>query len=302
MPIAEKESSIANSGPWLVLLAATLWGTTGTAQALAPTGAEPTAVGALRLVVGGAGLLVIALWRGQLGSLRNWPVAGTLCAAGFTAAYQVLFFAAVARTGVAVGTIVGVGSSPVAAGILGFVFRGERPGRRWVVSTVFAVTGCSLLAAKGGSVDVDPLGIAMAVGAGASYATYTLAIKGLREGRSPDAVMAVVFCLGGLILLPLLFSVDLHWLAQPRGLAVALHLGLVATALSYFLFARGLSSVPVATAVTLSLAEPLTAGLLGILVLGERLTVPAFIGIGLLFTGLAILALGVRRLPRYEET
>ena len=116
----------------------------------------------------------------------------------------------------------------------------------------------------------------------------------MRSWRVPSSVW------GGLILLPPLFSVDLHWLAQPRGLAVALHLGLVATALSYFLFARGLG-VPVATAVTLSLAEPLTAGLLGILVLGKRLTVPAFIGIGLLFTGLAILALGARRLPRYEK-
>jgi DME family drug/metabolite transporter len=58
------------------------------------------------------------------------------------------------------------------------------------------------------------------------------------------------------------------------------------------LFARGLRAVPVATAVTLSLAEPLTATTLGLFVLGERLTPSALLGIGLLFSGLALLSVG----------
>ena len=70
-----------------------------------------------------------------------------------------------------------------------------------------------------------------------------------------------------------------------------MHLGLVATALSYTLYARGLKVVATATAVTLSLAEPLTAGLLGVFLLGESLALPAWIGVGLLFAGLALLSL-----------
>jgi DME family drug/metabolite transporter len=71
---------------------------------------------------------------------------------------------------------------------------------------------------------------------------------------------------------------------------VALHLGLLATAAAYALFSRGLSQVPVATAVTLSLAEPLTAGLLGVFLLGERLTAWALLGIVLLLSGLILIA------------
>ena len=56
------------------------------------------------------------------------------------------------------------------------------------------------------------------------------------------------------------------------------------------LFARGLARVPAATAVTLSLAEPLTAGTLGVLFLGERLTVPGLVGNGLLIAGLALIS------------
>jgi DME family drug/metabolite transporter len=82
---------------------------------------------------------------------------------------------------------------------------------------------------------------------------------------------------------------------------VALHLGVVTVGFAYLLFAIGLSAVPVATAATLTLAEPLTAGLLGIFVLGERLTLPAFAGIALLLAGLLILALQRSSAPVEEE-
>ncbi len=287
-------------GHWFVLLAAMLWGTTGTAQAFAPAGFDSTVIGILRLALGGSVLLALALGRGQVIRLGQWPLWTTLCAAALTASYQLCFFAGVAKTGVAVGTIVGIGSAPVAGGIFGYLFRGERPGRRWLLATALAIAGCVLLTVSGGSghVQVDPLGIALALGAGLSYAAYTLAIKGLLERFSPDAVIAVVFLLGAVLLAPLLWGRDLGWLAQPRGVGVILHLGLVTAALAYWLFARGLKSVPVATAVTLSLAEPLTAGLLGVMVLGERLNAISLCGIGLLLVGLVILAQGARRVPR----
>ncbi len=288
-----KEGTTRSTGVLFVLGAALLWGTTGTAQAFAPAGFDSTVIGALRLLIGGAALLLLAGCRGEIAPLREWRLKPLLLAGLFTAGYQLCFFAAVARTGVAVGTIVGIGSSPIAAGLLGLLFRGERPSRRWLLATVLAIAGCTLLGLGDGRVRVDPLGIALALGAGASYAAYTLAIKGLLDEHSPNAVMALVVCVGALLMSPLLFGRDLGWLLQPRAIAVVLHLGLATMALSYWLFARGLQLVPVATAVTLSLAEPMTASMLGIFVLGEVLSLRAFGGIGLIFTGLLLLALPV---------
>jgi len=284
------------NGVWFVLGAAMLWGTTGTAQSFAPAGFDPLVIGTCRLTIGGAALLLLALWRRELGSWRDWPLRGVFCSALFTAIYQVSFFAAVARTGVAVGTIVGIGSSPIAAGILAYLFRGERPGRRWGVATVVAIAGCTLLALTGGgNVRVDPLGLLLAVTAGAAYAAYTLAIKGLLEGHTPNAVMAVVVCAAALLLAPLFLLRPTAWLARPESIVVVLHLGLFSMALSYALFARGLQRVPVATAVTLTLAEPMTAGLLSVLVVGERLPLIAWSGLLLIFCGLLVLALPQRR-------
>lgn len=287
------QTSHQRNGVWLVLAAAMLWGTTGTAQAFAPAGFDPRVIGALRLLIGGIALLGLALFRRELGDPRRWSWGPLLLAAAFTASYQLCFFAAVAKTGVAVGTIVGIGSAPIAGGVLGIIFRGEKPGRRWLLATILALFGCLLLSLSGGEVAIDPFGILLAVGAGVSYAAYTLVIKGLLEKHSPNAVMAVVVCLGALMLSPMLFHCDLDWLLQPRTIAVVLHLGLATMALSYWLFARGLQTVQVAMAVTLSLAEPMTAATLGVLVLNEVLNGQAMAGIFLIFFGLLVLV--VRR-------
>ncbi|MCC6458240.1 MAG: EamA family transporter [Caldilineaceae bacterium] len=295
MKPADLAPASARNGTWFVLMAAVCWGTTGTAQAFAPEGATPLAVGAVRLAVGGMALLLWALLRRSFHSGRPWPLGATLSAAVCMAAYQLCFFAAVDRTGVAAGTVVAIGSAPVLAGLLSWLVNGDTPGWPWAAATLLATLGCALLGLSGGSVTIDPIGILLAIGAGASYAIYVLASKGLVAAQRPEAAMGVVFALGALLLTPLFFWQDFGWLAEARGLAVALHLGLITTALAYALFAEGLTITPVATAVTLTLGEPLTATLLGVLVLRESLNGMALVGMALLLAGLLILAMSARR-------
>jgi drug/metabolite transporter, DME family len=299
MTAAAQSISSSNRGAWMVLAAGVLWGTTGTAQAFAPAGATPLAIGAIRLLVGGTALLILALARRQLHP-RGWPLWPTVMVLTGIALYQVCFFAAVARAGVAVGTIVAIGSAPMLAGVLGLVILGERPTLRWLFATLLAVAGCTLLVVAGSGGDssttgstahLDAIGVLLALGAGAAYALYTIASRQLLRVQPPDAVTAVAFFGGALLLCPLLFFVDLSWLVQPGGLLVALHLGIVTTALAYILYIRALLTVTSATAVTLALMEPLTAATLGVVVLGERLTVVAIIGIALLLAGLLILTI-----------
>ena len=280
-----------SSGFFYIIFAAILWGTTGTAQEFAPAGANPMTVGTIRLAIGGFVLMALAVYRKQFSPREKWSISTTAISAFFVASYQLCFFAAVAKTGVAVGTMVAIGSSPIAAGILGFLIRKETLSRKWYLATFCAILGCTLLSISGGQLNLDLIGIALALGAGFSYAMYTVCIKGLLETHLPDAVMAVVFSCAAILLLPTLFLSDSSWLLQPRGFAVALHLGIVTAALSYWLFARGLKTVSVGNVATLSLAEPLTATLLGVFVLGEYLSSQELVGILLIFTGIVVLSI-----------
>src|SRR4051812_50126586 len=95
-----------------VLLAATCFGTTGTAQAIGP-GGSPVAVGAARIVFGGLLLVLVARGLGVRMPHVSRGLVGMACA---VALYQLSFFAAVRLTGVAVGTVVAIGTGPAAAG------------------------------------------------------------------------------------------------------------------------------------------------------------------------------------------
>jgi drug/metabolite transporter, DME family len=297
----------------LVVGAAVLWGTTGTARALGPDDASPTAVGAVRLIVGA--LCLVALARaGHLRASEPVPPVGDSAtpagdpavpgrgtwrahvplalAAVAIAAYQPLFFGGVARTGVAVGTVVGIGSSPVFAGVLGMAVRGEQPGGRWLAATALALAGTALLVGtSGGDDDVDPAGIGLALGAGLAYAVYVLASKlALDRGWGPDAATLAVFSAAGILLVPLALEAGIGPLLTPGGLLMVAHLGVITVALAYLLFGRGLTGVGVGAAGTLTLAEPATAATLGVVVLGERPGAATAVGIGLIVAGLVALA------------
>ncbi|WP_404456414.1 EamA family transporter [Oceanobacillus kapialis] len=285
----------------MVLVAAMLWGTTGTMQTLLPEGVHPVAVGTARLAVGGIALTIIVLFVGKL-NLKSWPIKPTILAALSMAAYQPFFFTAVTMTGVAIGTVVAIGSAPILSGLMEWLIWKRRPIRAWWLSTFLAIVGCLLLFLNQSSVYVDPLGLLLALGAGLSFAIYTIVSKDLVKSYSSISVVAVVFTLSAILLSPLLFVYDMTWITQLRGAAVSLHLGLIATALAYFMFAKGLVHVPSSTAVTLSLAEPLTAAFLGVFIVGEELSFISWIGVSMLLLGIGFLIKGTEKeTPRMSE-
>ncbi|MGN8648006.1 EamA family transporter [Gracilibacillus sp. HCP3S3_G5_1] len=273
-----------------ILIAAVLWGTTGTAQSFAPLSAHPVAIGAIRLAIGGITLLVFVIIQGKF-YIRSWPKRTTFLAALAMAAYQPLFFSAVSWTGVAVGTVVAIGSAPILAGLLEWLLYRKTPDKRWLVATILAVIGCSLLVSNDQAVTISSLGILMAVGAGLSFAAYTLFSKKLLENHRSENVVAVVFTCAAILLSPLLLLYDFSWLLQINGIIVALHLGILATAIAYLFFARGLLGTSASTAVTLSLAEPLTASVLGIVVVKEAITLQILLGLLLILAALIFLSL-----------
>jgi DME family drug/metabolite transporter len=275
-----------------VLLAAVLFGTTGTAQALGPH-VEPVALGAARILIGAALLAVLAL--AGAGARRVGAGRGAVALAGAcVAVYQATFFAALSETGVAVGTVVAIGSAPAFAGVFARVFAGEPLRGRWAAATALACAGVALLVlgGGGGEGETSALGVGLALVSGAGYAGYAVATKRMMDaGGEPVAVMAAVFGAGAFLLLPALVVVPAGPLLDPGGAALALYLGAIPTALAYVLFARGLERIGAPETATLTLAEPVTAAVLGVAVLAERPSAASAAGALLVLGGLAMLAL-----------
>lgn len=293
-----------------VIVAAVCFGTTGTAQALGPSVA-PAAVGAARIVVGAILLTLIAAIAARRRAASSWggaasprvraappprlrSAAGTVLVGGACVAlYQLTFFAAVADTGVAVGTVVAIGSAPAFTGIIDRLTGGPGLSRRWVGATALACAGVALLVlGAGADAQVRPGGVALAAIAGAGYASYAVVCKRLMErGHGPEAVMAGVFSTGAVLVAPVLLIVPAGALLTPGGMALALYLGAIPTALAYVLFARGLREIDASEVTTLALAEPLTAAVLGVAILGERPGAIAVLGAVLVLGGLFLVAM-----------
>ncbi|RUL52066.1 MULTISPECIES: DMT family transporter [Lysinibacillus] len=283
-----------------VLLAAMLWGTVGTTQTFLQEGISPIAVAGVRSAIGGGILLIAALVLRKI-NFKTWSWKWTILAALTIALFQCLFFTSVRFTGVAVGTVVTIGSSPVFSGIVEWFIWKRRPNRIWGIATGLAILGCILLFVNRGEATVHPVGVLLALCAGFMFAVYTNCSKQLTENEDTLPAVAMTFSICAVMLLP--FSGDgVSWMFTNQNLWPMIFMGLAATSLAYVLFLAGLEKISSSSAVTLSLAEPLTAALLGVFLVGEYLSPTSWIGVVMLLGGIVVLTLGSRKSASVQLT
>lgn len=245
-----------------------------------------------------------ALSRVALARLPWCDIAGAAACMGL---YNLCFFAGVREAGVALGTALAIGSAPVWAGLMQWGLMGRRLPARWWFGAMIAVAGVGLMG-EGRSASTGPAaleggwqalgGALLCLLAGASYAAYALIAKRMTARAAPAPVTTAVFVGAALVALPVAGLLD-GWpsLAHAPGSGVQgselmtaglvlAWLGVVSTGLAYLIFNHGLRAVSGASAVALALAEPVTAVMLAVMVVGETLPPMARIGLMMAFAGL----------------
>ena len=282
-------------GIFYILVAAVAWGTGGAAAAVLfdHSGLGPIAVSFWRfaggVVVLGIGHLVFrrrTAWR------RRWRQ--VLITGVGLAVYQTAYFAAVGYAGLAVATVVTLGSGPILIAVGSRITLGEQLGRGGVVAVALALFGLVLLVAGGGAAagSAPALGLACALLSAAGYAAVTLLTRRTgRDGGSAASMLTASFTVGMVCLFPLALVEGLLPTSGDRGevLGLLAYLAAAPTALAYALFFAGLAVVRATTASIVALIEPVTAAVIAVLWLDERLTVAATAGSALLVS--AVLAL-----------
>lgn len=280
-----------------VLISGTLLGTAGTAVALAPAEASTTSLGVARVGIGGLLLLLLLpLFGGSRRNLGSVVRRGGVWVMAFsTAAFQPLFFGATTRTGVALSTVITIGTMPLFTGVIGRVLFKAPFKRIWIIATSLAVIGL-LLRSWEQLETVDTLGIAMALGAGLATGCYVNGAKyELNRGGHPVELPAVAYSLSALLLLPLLVGDSLTWITTTPGVLTAIYLGAISMALANTLQVVGLKRLSPGPTATLLLADPLTATILGIWLLDESITPLATLGLAFVAIGLVMQGIAERR-------
>jgi len=285
-------------GLLLIVVAAMTWGTTGATMKLVAAGSpmSPLLVGFLRVAIAAPCLCLAARWLGGPIRLPDRADRARLLVAGLAmGGFQACYFWGVAKTSVAVGSLIAICSAPLLITVLAALFLDERiDGRTWV-ALLGGTTGAALLTAgPHGFSGLPPgflTGVALALGAGLSYAVYAVAVKSLVHRAPPLTIAALTFSAAALSLLPVLL---VEWpAADARGWALLAYLGVVPTAVAYILYVIGLRTTRVTVSGVLTLVEPLTATLLGVLFFGDRLGLGGAAGAVLLVA--AVLGLTTRR-------
>ncbi|MDR0252964.1 MAG: EamA family transporter [Brucellaceae bacterium] len=250
----------------LTALAPAIWGSTYivTTQML-PAG-YPMTVAMLRALP--AGLLLLLLVR-QLPQGIWWLRVFILGALNFSFFWAMLFVAAYRLPGGVAATVGAV--QPLIVVFLARIVLGARLRAVAVVAALAGIAGVALLVLKPNGV-LDQTGIVAALAGAFSMAAGTVLSRYWQPPVSPLTFTAWQLTAGGLLLVPVAFLMEpaLPVLTLKNWLGL-MYLGLIGGAVTYLLWFRGLARLESSVAASLGFLSPLTAVILGWVLLGQQL-------------------------------
>ena len=256
-----------NSDIILTALAPAIWGSTYLVTTEALPAGYPVTMAALRALP--AGLLLLALTRCL--PPRAWLGRTFLLGSFNFALFWVLLFVAAYRLpgGVAatLGSLQAMMVILMARGWLGTPIRAGA-----VAAAAMGILGVAFLVI-GPDATLDPIGVASGLGGAASMAAGTVLSRKWQPPVSALSFTAWQLTAGGLILLPLALVTEppLPPLSV-TNLAGLIWLSLIGAAATYALWFRGIARIEPGAVSMLGMMSPVTAVLLGWVVLGQTLS------------------------------
>jgi probable blue pigment (indigoidine) exporter len=259
----------------LTALAPAVWGSTYlvTTELLPPD--RPLLAATLRSLP--AGLVLLAIGR-ALPQGQWWWRAVVLGVLNIGAFFYLLFVAAYHMPGAVAALIIAV--QPMLVLLLSAVLLGDKIRRLHVAACLLGAAGVALLVLEP-QAGLDAMGVLAGLTAAVCMASGIVLTK--RWGR-PDGVSVLTFTgwqltVGGLVLAPVtLVAEGLPSTVTGTNVAGFVYLGLVGALLAYALWFRGIARLPALAVSMLGFASPLTATVLGYLILGEALTSVQMVG------------------------
>jgi drug/metabolite transporter (DMT)-like permease len=244
---------------------------------------------AVRLCSGAVALVLLAA-AARRGSA--WRTLGSWVSAVALFAYAIAFSLAYLRLSAGTGALLLFGAvqvTMIGAGLR----RGERPPKLEWLGLVVAFGGLVVLTFPGQSAP-DPIGAALMLAAGVAWGVYSLRGRGTVDPLSATAghfVRTLPLAAAAVALM----SVGQEPHASSRGLLLAVASGSLASGIGYSLWYAALPSLTATSAAVLQLAVPVLAAVGGVLLLGETMTLRAWLSGAAILAGILIAILAAKR-------
>ncbi|MBQ4340777.1 MAG: EamA family transporter [Firmicutes bacterium] len=274
-----KSKNLTALGPFIVMLAATLWGSVGIfTKYLYSAGFSPFQVSMLRCSVAAMIIIPVMLIAAhkQL-KLRSWKdllffvISGTF---GLALCYTA-YFITIQQSTLSIAAVM-LYSSPIMVTIMAAVLFKEKITVPKAVSIIFAFTGCIVMSGilGGAGISLTVTGLLIGFLSGFGYALYNIGSRMALKHYSTYAVTTYTFIFATLGMLPLtpIRKTVTMLAADPLSIGAALGLGILATLIPYTLYVLALNYVEVSKASVLAIIEPVAATLIGLIAFGEALT------------------------------
>src|SRR5919112_3230376 len=274
--------------------AASIWGTLGFfAKILYAEGVSFEALVAVRASVGWAAMLLFVLLTWEVRSRRvtgrDFLFLVPLGLVGIGAFYLLYFFTIREST---VGTAaILLYSSPAFVALLAWIFLKETLGPLRLLALALTFGGIFLVVGgyHPGALEISLPVLATGLLSGLTYGLYSIFGKPLAGYLEPASILS--YALGfGSVLLMLAALPTFHTLVglSSGSYALLVILAVVHTALAFGLYTVGLKRLDAGQAAIVATVEPVVAGAIGVVLLGEKLTALKVIGALLVLAGGAL--------------
>ena len=293
----QKIRTFQPDGFWLVTGAAILWGTIGVAtQTIYRIDTTTSLFINLARMLVATPVLLVACWRvvGQtMFNIRRRDLWVMLLTGALLAISQAAYFAAIHYAGVTIATLMAICVAPLVVTCVSVLLKFETLTGRIGVALLCALIGSALLVglhAPAGTHYNLLLGTIFSIISAAGYAGVILCGRFLAADYHPLQVTAITFGVGTLALVLVNLASGVVIVHTTQGWLLVVYLGLVPTALAYWLFQKGLRSVSATAASIVSMLDPVVAAALAWGLFGETLAATGIAGAGLLLLSIFLLS------------
>lgn len=290
----ERNLKIKRMAYFLVIAAATLWGTLGVfGKKLNGYGFAPEQIVFIRAIGASVTLIIYSIIKNaKLLKIKPRDSAYFVGTGIFSFVFfNWCYFVAINKTSLSVAAIL-LYTAPSLVMVLSAILFKEKMTARKIISLVLTFVGCIFVTAfvQRTGHEITVTGILAGLGAGLGYALYSIFGRYALNKYDSITVTLYTFIFASIGLIPVTDVKKMIILfSNANAIYYAVTLGLIATALPFLLYTKGLSYLETSKASIIATLEPIVATVIGIFLYGEPITLFKIVGISIVIIAVSII-------------